>query len=106
MDISDVGANAPVTWGSTGAALIVAALTIRRWMSRDKVDRSLDGATVQLIQSLQAERDAANKRASDAEARADEAMKASAALQGEVQLLRYQVAALNEKVAQLTGKPA
>jgi predicted nucleic acid-binding Zn-ribbon protein len=106
MDISDVGANAPITWGSTFAALITSALVLRRWMSRDKVDRSLDAATVQLIQSLQAERDAANKRAADAEARADEALKASAALQGEVQLLRYQVAALNEKVAQLTGKPA
>lgn len=105
MDISDVGQNAQYTWGGGAAALIIAALTIRRWMSRDKVDRSLDAATVQLIQSLQSERDAANKRAADAETRADAALSASAALQSEIALLRYKVEALNAQVAQLTGKP-
>lgn len=105
MDLQDVGANAPITWGGTGAALITAALVLRRWMSRDKVDRSLDAATVQLIQSLSAERDAANKRAADAEARADAALSASAALQGELALLRFKVQTLSEQVAQLTGKP-
>lgn len=105
MDISEVNANAPTVWGGGAAALIIAALTIRRWMSRDKVDRSLDAATVQLVQSLMADRDAANKRAADADARADAALSASAALQSEIALLRYKVEALNAQVAQLTGKP-
>lgn len=103
MDLTGITTGGPATWGGTGAAIIVALLTIRRWMSRDKVDRSLDAATVQLLQSLQSERDAANKRATDAEARADAALKACADLQTEVALLRFQVTALNERVAQLTG---
>jgi hypothetical protein len=104
MDLSDVGVS-PTTLGTTGATIIIALLTLRRWISRDKVDRSLDAATVQLIQSLQAERDAANRRAAEADARADAALEASAKLQGEVQLLRFQVRTLSEQVAQLTGKP-
>jgi hypothetical protein len=94
----------PVTWGGAAIATITALITLRRWLSRDKIDRSLDDATLKLIAQLQAERDAANVRASEAYARADAAMKTAADLQTEVALLRFQVTALNEKVAQLTGK--
>jgi predicted nucleic acid-binding Zn-ribbon protein len=101
MDLPDITTGGPATWGGTAAAVIVSLLTIRRWLSRDKVDRSLDSATVQLIQSLQLERDAANKRAADAETRSDAAMEAASKLQGEVALLRYQVQQLQQQISEL-----
>jgi len=90
--------------GGGAAALIV----LRRVLSGDDVGRANDNAQINMIATLQAERDAAVKRADDAVSARETAMQTMNKLQLQIQQLQTQVETLSAQIAALhdASKPA
>jgi len=88
-----------VTWGSFIGGVAGAAILLRKVLSGDRVDRANNDAQVNIIATLQAERDAAVKRA-------DEAVAARESAMGMITQLQIQIGKLQNQVEQLSGEVA
>ncbi|HEV2679428.1 MAG TPA: hypothetical protein VGV14_02915 [Rhodanobacter sp.] len=93
-----------LTAGGIIGACAGGLLWLRKYLSSDRVDRANDNAQINIIATLQAERDAAVKRADEAVALREQAMSAMNGLQLQIAQLQGQVEALSKQVAALTPK--
>lgn len=75
MDPTDLGPGT-VTWLSgTGTVLLGAFLWLRKWLSRDAVDRAMDSADIAVIHRLTELLDIERDARREAEAKADQLAK-------------------------------
>lgn len=71
MDPTDLGPGT-VTWlGGTGTVLLGAFLWLRKWLSRDAVDRAMDNAEIAVIRRLTELLDIERDARREAQAKAD-----------------------------------
>jgi len=104
MNDTDLLANAPAWLKYLGTAVGsagIAGLTLRQWLSKASVERASDDAEINVIKTLQAERDAALKRADEAQAQLLAAVQEMGSLRAEIAGLRMQVESLTEQVHNL-----
>lgn len=89
--------------GTIAAAVGTAVLLFRRFWFSDKVQSANAGAHVNIIETLNAMIERAEKRAEVAEKRADDAYKERNEAVHQISTLREQVRSLTEQVARLEG---
>ncbi|MFK2915253.1 chemotaxis protein [Pseudomonas sp. 3HC3] len=98
MDPTDLGPGT-VTWlGGTGTVLLGAFLWLRKWLSRDAVDRAMDNAEIAVIRRLTELLDIERDARREAQAKADlltkernELVMTVGRLQGKVMVLTNQL---------------
>ncbi|MGO4521130.1 hypothetical protein AB4076_10995 [Dyella sp. 2RAF44] len=93
-------------WAALAAGAGAGALKLFQALSSFKVERAADNAQVNVIETLQAERDAALKRADEAQAQLMVAVEAMGQLRAEIAGLRENVKNLSEQVQTLKNAGA
>ena len=97
MDPTDLGPGT-VTWLSgTGTVLLGAFLWLRKWLSRDAVDRAMDSADIAVIHRLTELLDIERDARREAEAKADQLAKERNELVMTVGRLQGKVMALTKQ---------
>lgn len=87
--------------GGIATTAVVVVLGLRKWLSRDAVDRASDSAALQTIERLQSLLDAERIARREAERRADQFAHERNELVEKLGELRGQILALGEKVQSL-----
>ncbi|CAN7268195.1 hypothetical protein [Caballeronia sp. LjRoot31] len=104
MDLNEIGSKSAGIWGWIGGGglgvLGITALQLRKWLSRDGVDRRRDSAEKDLINTLSEQLDKANARAALAEKRADDAYKERNDTIREIGVVSRAMAAMEERMKQ------
>lgn len=101
MDLPDAP-NLTTSGGILGV-LAGAAYVLVRFVQSNRVTNANDNAQINIIAVLQAERDAAVKRADEAVAQRDAAMAQLGDFKTQIAKLEMQVEHLSEQIASLTG---
>jgi hypothetical protein len=100
----DLGQQSTSFWGWLGggglATVIMAALQLRRRLSRDNVDRHSNQAEKSLIDRLSEELDKADRRVEVAEGRADLMFEQRMAMLRELSPIQSTLAAMEERLKQ------
>lgn len=101
MDLPDV---TPANTGGLVALIGGSIYTLRKLLLSDRVTSANDNAQINMIANLQAERDAAVKRADEAVAARDTAMQAMNELKIQIVQLQSQVQALTDQVTAMRAE--
>ncbi|HDS0929996.1 chemotaxis protein [Pseudomonas sp. CJQ_13] len=112
MDPTDLGPGT-VTWlGGTGTVLLGAFLWLRKWLSRDAVDRAMDNAEIAVIRRLTELLDIERDARREAQAKADlltkernELVMTVGRLQGKVMVLTSQLGSSGRTRGGNSGNP-
>ncbi|MFG0323049.1 MULTISPECIES: chemotaxis protein [Pseudomonas] len=112
MDPTDLGPGT-VTWlGGTGTVLLGAFLWLRKWLSRDAVDRAMDNAELAVIRHLTELLDIERDARREAQAKADllakernELVMTVGRLQGKVMVLTSQLGSSGQTRGGNPGNP-
>jgi chromosome segregation ATPase len=106
MDPTDLGPGT-LTWlGGTGTVLLGGFLWLRKFLSRDAVDRAMDNADIGTVRRLNEMLDSERAARREADARADQFAKERNELAAAVGRMEGKIEALTSQVAQLTDKVA
>jgi hypothetical protein len=104
MDLNVMDTTVSSAWGWIGggglATVAMAAMQLRRRLSRDDVERHKDSAEKDIIDRLSEELDRADRRAEAAEKRSNEAFEARNALLRELAPIHSTMAAMEERMKQ------
>lgn len=102
----DVGVpiGTPGWIGAAVAAVVAAALGMRRWLSGDASSRAENSANIEFLNTLMAQLERANARADAAERERNEAIATVGELKAQIATLQYTVNHLQAQITRMEEK--